>query len=1110
MWSRVARNAWRRFVCSKNGRLLSLLMSLATAAGGRAEGELVTEPRAASPTSPLSEPLELGKTHRREIGGGQVHRYRMELGSGDYVHILVEQLGSDVAVAIVDSHGKRLAEMDTPTGNRGPEEISWISEAAGSYTLEVSSSDDETSAGAYEVLLQELRPHAANDRPRLQAERLSAEGHLLGAAPDAASRRKGVERLAAALPFWHEVREQRGEAITLYSMARTLHYLDEWQKAIAFYAQALKKWRSLGDRNEEASSLFGLAVVEFTAGKAAEALAHYREALELERQLGNRAMEAEVLSNLGLYHDVMGEKRNALQHYELALPLMRSTRNRAGELRTLNNLGFLFEFQGEKQKALDAYLQALDLSRQLREKKAEAMVRGNLGRLYADLGEGDRASAYLKEALAMMESLGDGGSQAAMLVLMGQLAADSGTPAEAVALYAQALPLARAIKNRRREATILNSLGEARLALGELQAALGHFEEALASSRESGDRYLEGRALTNRAAARTRLGESDGAMQDLHQALEVRRAIGDRAGEVIAFLHTARLERARGDLNGARLHIEGVLDLLESLRTGVSSRELRASYNARVQASYEFAIDLLMELHRRDPSGGFAARALETAERARARSFLEMMAESGIDVREGVGPTLLDRERSLSDLLKGKLERQLRLAGERPEPEQDRRIAQEILSVTAELEQVETQIRSASPRYAALTQPRPLAAAEMQRDLLDNRTALLEYALGEEKSFLWVVTSDSLAGYDLPGRAAIEAAARRLYERLSAFKKGSLRANESVTGETEALSEMLLAPATRDLADKRLLIVAEGALHYVPFAALPDPAAAGVPLIVGHEIVNLPSASVLAVLRAEAARRKSAPKQLAVFADPVFDDQDQRVRGIEARAHAAKGASLDRSPVTLSESALTRSGRDVGLEGNLPRLLYTRREARAILDLVPEAQRFEAMDFAASRAAATDPRLADYRFLHFATHGFFNSRYPELSGIVLSLVDRQGRPQDGFLTMRDIFHIKKLPAEVVVLSACQTALGKEIRGEGLVGITRGFMYAGASRVVASLWTVGDVATAKLMKRFYSEMLGPSRASPAAALRAAQTAMWKTRRWSAPYYWAAFVLQGEWN
>ena len=343
---------------------------------------------------------------------------------------------------------------------------------------------------------------------------------------------------------------------------------------------------------------------------------------------------------------------------------------------------------------------------------------------------------------------------------------------------------------------------------------------------------------------------------------------------------------------------------------------------------------------------------------------------------------------------------------------------------------------------------------------------------------------------------------------------------------------MVLGPVAAQLKGKRLLIVSDGALQYIPFAALPSPDEGGpgenarpTPLVVEHEIVHLPSASVLAVLRLERVGRKEAPKFVAVLADPVFDRQDARIKpgGGAAGKHAdqrTRGPEQDDQPPlpnpfssdSLSEALLTRSANDVGLlEAGavyLPRLQYSRQEAESILATTPAGQGLKAVDFQASRTTATSPELAQYRVVHFATHGLIDSAHPELSGLVFSLVDERGRPQNGFLELQDIYNLN-LPADLVVLSACETGLGKEVNGEGLIGLTRGFMYAGASRVVASLWKIDDVATADLMARFYRAMERDSK-SPVAALRQAQIEMWQQKRWNSPYYWAAFQIQGEWR
>ena len=316
---------------------------------------------------------------------------------------------------------------------------------------------------------------------------------------------------------------------------------------------------------------------------------------------------------------------------------------------------------------------------------------------------------------------------------------------------------------------------------------------------------------------------------------------------------------------------------------------------------------------------------------------------------------------------------------------------------------------------------------------------------------------------------------------------------------------MLLSslPATPE---SRWVIVADGALEYLPFGALPDPSSSGAsltPVFVRHRIVSAPSATAVALMRADRSSRTPAAKRLAILADPVFSADDTRVKSNAAGA----GATRKPDAPDVDMAAVMRSIDDVGL-ASLPRLTFSRDEAAAIAKLVPAAQRFEAVDFQANRATVLGEAIRDYRVLHLATHALLNNEHPELSGVVLSLVDPSGQPQNGFLRLHELYNLK-LGADLVVLSACQTALGSEMRGEGLQSVARGFMYSGASSVLATLWRVDDRATSEFMTRFYRQLLQQN-LTPAAALQAAAAELAKDPRWRAPYHWAAFTLQGEWK
>jgi CHAT domain-containing protein len=530
-----------------------------------------------------------------------------------------------------------------------------------------------------------------------------------------------------------------------------------------------------------------------------------------------------------------------------------------------------------------------------------------------------------------------------------------------------------------------------------------------------------------------------------------------------------------------------------------------------------------MARHRSEPASGYDAAALYWSERSKARTLLEALSEAYVDIREGVDAGLLERQRTLHQQIDSAARRQTALLSGKHSAEQAEAAGKELDSLLAQFHDLEGQIRAASPRYAALTQPEPLDLKQIRKQVLDPETALLEFSLGRDHSYVWVVTTTGIGSYELPGREDIETLARSTYELLTARNRQLVKetpeqrrmriaaADAAYPEAAMKLSRTILAAAISNLSAKRLLVVTEGALQFVPFGALPSPSsdAEREPLAAGYEIVNVPSASTLALLRREAEGRQSAPNLLAVLADPVFDAGDPRIPA----AHRSIAPNRADGPAVLStvQREVERSARESSptAEGPLfPRLLYSRQEAESISLFAAPEKCLEALDFRASRNTAMSPELAHYRIIHFATHTFIDNVHPELSGIVFSLIDERGRAQDGFLRLHEIYNLR-LPAELVVLSACQTALGKQIKGEGMIGLTRGFIYAGAERVVASLWEVDDEATAALMKSFYERMLnGNLRA--AAALRAAQMTVSQHKRWRSPYYWAGFVLQGEWK
>lgn len=1071
--------------------------------------------------------LKQGHVFERELAGGEAHTYRIALASGQYLRVVVDQKGIDVVVKLFGVDGQKIAEVDSPNGTQGPELVSTIVEGAGEYRLEVRSLEAKAVPGRYQVTVEELRESTAKDRDRIAAERALAEVEQLRAQGTAESLRKAVEKCNEALPLSRLAGDRWGEAAALTKLGHLNWSLGESRKALEYYAQALSLWRAIGNRYEEASALHNMGTSHWQLGENQTAMEYYNQALLMWRAIEDRSSESITLNSMGLASDNLGKLREALAYYDQALTLQRALRSPRDEAGTLSNTGVTYFGMGEFHKALEYFSQALPLRRATGDRRGEAITLNNIGVSYWQLGENEKALEYYNHVLPIRRSTGDRPGEANTLQNMGIVHLSLGEPQKALEFHNQALSLLRVLEDRRNEASALQNIGAVYRSLNDLQKALGYYDQALLLRRAVADRRGEANTLSRIGTVYSLLGEPVKSLSYLEQALSIQRAIGDQAGEAATLQAIARAECDRGRLGEARAQIEAALNIIESARSKFINRQLRTSFLASRQSFYEFYIALLMRLHQDQPSSGYDALALQTSERARARSLLEILGESRVNIRQGVEAALLERERALQQELSVKAERLTRLLGGKPAGEQAAVAKKEVADLLEQYQGVEAEIRAKSPFYAALTQPQPLSLKTIQQQVLDHDTLLLEYSLGEEQSYLWAVTTTNITAYKLPKRTEVEKLARRVYYLLNArnqrvkfettVEERARVARAEIEYHTAAaeLSKLILAPAAAQMNKRRLLIVSDGALQYLPFAALPRPLlTAYVPLIAKHEVVNLPSASTLAVLRKELAGRKLAPKAIAVLADPVFSKDDERLKTSRSTADSSVVAR-ERSEAQVAgaiESPHTRLARDLGIESQepyLPRLSFTRREAEAIVRFVPKNQFRKAIDFAANKVTATDPELSQYRYVHFATHTLLNSVNPGLSGIVLSLVNSKGEEQEGFLAAHEIYNLK-LPAELVVLSSCKTGLGKEVKGEGVVGITRGFMYAGAARVLVSLWDVDDESTAEMMKRVYAAMLEEPRLSPAAALRSAQVAMWKSRRWRAPYFWAAFVMQGEYK
>ena len=975
-------------------------------------------------TIPPSE-LRSGLSFSRRIAAWETsHQYRVQLGAGDVLHVQVDQGGEEDGLDLV-------VDLMDPAG----QSITMDGLNGGRFPEElawVARTSGEHRLVVRRGLDQEWGHY------RLEVVKLGPGG------PD-------DSKLEEALRLDQQAAFQAFEGKSL-------------EEQLDSRRPALRLWREVGDRSRVAQELFQIAMAHSAAGDAAKAVEWLRESAEAWRAAGVPTEQARTFNDLGRVLRKAGRKEEAQRAYDSSLAIARRIGDRHLEIYALHNRGALLTDRGDIESALSDLQRSLALARNSDDTGEIANIFNDLGYAYRQQGSFDQAIRSYEEGLRQLEGARRkirkrDQIEAALHNELGNLFKELGGWEQSIQHYERAVALSSKAEATEENAKTLVNLALVYQKIQNFQLASAFLDKALSNDRlapsdrakalnnmafgelESGapDRALDlserarplasepdtqAAVLEAHGLARLKMGDLDRARQELESSRAISASNRLPSRQASATVGLGRVAQANGDLPAALGRCREAVDIVESLRTGTGDETLRALLLASRRNPYELCVETLVELDRLQPRRGYGAESLRINEMGRARSLLDLLGEA---------------------------------RGSQTAPSR--------------------------------------SLAEIQSEVLAPGVVLLEYALGENQSYLWAVTQDSLEIFPLKPRQDIEQVARE-YSRELRFRidhpKAEQAAREAADRRADLfgaqLSTLILAPAADRLRGARtVLVVSDGALQYIPMAALPAPGSAQ-RMVQEHAIVYLPSASVLASLRQEFAARQSAPHTLAVFYDPVFELEDSRIeRPLLARLFSS------RQPLRTAA------------DRRYARLLSTQDEAAAIR--VP-GQTLAAEGFDASVERVRRAPLDQYRFLHFATHGVIDSAHPERSSLIFSQYDAQGQPVEGALRLPDIYNLR-LNADCVVLSACDTALGREIRGEGLIGFTRAFLDAGSRRVLASLWSIDDKATARLMGRFYRSMLAEGN-SPAVALQKAQIEMLRNERSRAPYFWAGFSLQGEWR
>ena len=1109
------------------GLFFSLFLTTSTVTAKPGNG-----PRSISLNSALTQDLVARQTLSFEFAAQASKSYLIE----------VDQGGLDLVMTVENPAGQS-KPYNSPL-IRDESELALIDTTeAGIFTISLLSNEYTGATGHISIQVSEVLPTTGVSQERLAALRLISAASAVDHLNNIEDRNSALEAYQQAIIHLRKTDDSHLLARSLFSIAIIEYWHNsKWDISAALASQAAEIYRENGDEHlaanaiqlqatnfvekanevekSESSTLAPEAQVLFD-----KALTLFKQALTIQKKLGNQFDAAQISNNTGMTYYYMGDYDNATRFYNEAATSYRLVKEWQNEQYARSNLAVIDIELGRLIQAIEAYQRILELlpDDQLRDRgdmlgnlavaqlalglpedalrsfsaalriqeeiddlSGQGRSLAGIGTTYYSTGKRELALEYMETALTAQQEIRDGRGQVSTLKVIGQIKLQRGEFSEAIAAHTTASRLVTApIDKARIQQEISQDLIAANrpdealevLAKASDMAANIHNQKLLADSlRISGDAWLE-------------TGQFDRSLKAFEDAAKTYQVLGLSVEQSRSIFGTAKAARGLGQIKEAQERARLAIASVEDLRSQLIVPELRSFFLASRQEYYAFLIDTLMMLHEQsnDSSDEYLRQALSVSERSRARALVDLIHEASIELDD-------PRQTLLYQQMAGNRYRLNRLLDKPDQAGLETQVSViklELADIENQLNLLQIEIREQNPGYTALTEPKILDTSQIQ-DMLDDDSVLLQYALGEDRSFVWFVTRDSIEAWALPGREVIEQGARKLHELLKvpAF---SATAKEALASSLESLSGQTLGPI-HQLGQKRLIVAADGVLHYLPFSVLtsPDKTGAQQPLLATHEIVHVPSMSVLAAQRKNQRNLQHPAKEVAVFADPVFSTADNRFKDTTFKG----------------DTDVNRGTRSYAVEDQLQRLPATAHEARSIVELAEPGKSLLVLGFEANLESVMQADLVNYRIVHFATHGLIDSRYPALSALTFSQYDENRQPLDGALHLHDIYKLD-LNAELVTMSACSTALGREISGEGLTGLTQGLMYSGARSVLASLWQVPDRATAELMKRFYQNLLDKKQ-KPAAALRNAQLDLSSKARWSSPYFWSAFVLQGEWQ
>lgn len=884
----------------------------------------------------------------------------------------------------------------------------------------------------------------------------------------------------------------------------------EFQQSESFYKQSVETSKISGDYSAQAAALLGEAEYSYFRRDADTTVKLYEEALSYGEQSDDGKLLAQILLNLSYAYCKQGDPVLGLKTAKQSLIKWQEIEDERGQAVTYAAIGLAYKMLDEGQNALNAYYSAEVLFPTDMDLIEQARLSTGIASVYINYNIDNIAKNYLQKAYNLYEKAQYLMGQLAVLPFLIKLNYSTNNAALAEKYLEEVKLLSQKLNNGIFMGYTEEVLGNEKLKSGLLEEAVNHYSLALQIFQKYKDKKGTALSYQRLGEAFDKKGMYSTAIENFNLSLNINREIKDKFAEAEILYHLAKIDISQGNEENSLKSVKNSIELTENLYSNVLNSKLKSTYFSNVFDRYELLINLLMKMHERFPIEGYDMQALQASEKSRARSLLETLRMSEANFTKDADPELVQKEKETRTLLNLKADKLTELLSSNADKAETDKLDNEINSLQNELEDIKGKLKANSPVYSAIKNPSAFDVGDFQANILDDKTLLLEFSFGAEESYLWLVGKNEVNHFTLPKREILESRIQKLLDLLKAreisaneepesYQKRLFDAESEFEREARLLSRELFGQIGDKLTGKRLIIVPDGKLSYFPISALPLPNSTdNEPMLQTNEIVYEPSAATLQILGKSKHIEKLSPKELLVFADPIFSLQDNRLL-------AENKNPTDENEAAFLGSSL-RSFEIADSNNQLARLFATQQEADAIVKIVGAENATIVSGFAANRQRVFEKDISDYKIIHFATHGLMNDTRPELSGVVLSLFDEKGEAQKGFIRLQDIYSLD-LSADLVVLSACQSGIGKEVKGEGLMSLTGGFIQSGANSVLSSLWKVDDYATAELMKNFYQE-LSTKNLVPSQALQTAQIKMRQNPNFKSPFYWAAFTVQGE--